>query len=118
MTTEIRAAGYCPMGCGQTLVAHWGTFTPAVLHCTGRTCPRPTAAGEILLDGETDHIVMIDNDGHTIRHPLRERLDDTLLTCDLHNIIARGGMSELRGRYRVIANPAGYAWDRIDGDIP
>jgi hypothetical protein len=44
--------------------------------------PRPGAASEILADRKTEHIVEITNSGWAIRHPLAERLDDALMTCE------------------------------------
>ncbi|WP_435582892.1 DUF6085 family protein [Amycolatopsis thermoflava] len=76
--------GYCPMGCGRTLfVADGGFITCSFVHC-----PRPDAAADILADSETEHTVQFDADGFTVRHPLRERLDDELMSCKLHAVCA------------------------------
>ena len=68
--------GHCPMGCGELLHLRHGTVT-----CKSAYCPRPDAAAEILADGEVHHVVTLGEVDFTVRHPLRERLDDALLDC-------------------------------------
>lgn len=105
----VSVAGYCPMGCGQTLfVGGAGCVT-----CSYIGCPRPSAVDELLADGETEHIVTIREDGFTVQHPLRERLDDDLHECELHQELQAGGCMpawEL-GRYRVHVLDDGRRWD-------
>lgn len=89
--------GYCPMGCGQTLVIHDGCVT-----CQSPECPRPSAVAEILADSETDHIAEIEENHFTLLHPLRERLDHGVLECFVYNRLHT--LSEPpwpNGRYRV-----------------
>jgi hypothetical protein len=69
--------------------------------CCWPDCPRPTAAHEILADRETEHIVDLGTEGFTLRHPLRERLDDALMDCDVHARLAAGGPPASTGRFRV-----------------
>jgi hypothetical protein len=108
MTT--KTAGHCPMGCGQTLFAGAGGH----ITCSHIGCKRPTAVDELLHDRETEHIVEIGQTGFTIRHPLRERLDDALMECKLHErIAALSGPPARPGRYRVTANTGQFpegAW--------
>lgn len=92
---------YCPMGCGQTLMV--GPVTRE-LFCFAVDCPRPTAAAQILADPETDHIATVTADEFTLRHPLRERLDDALLHCDVHRWLSRGAPNE-PGRWRIRTDP-------------
>lgn len=112
-----RITGYCPMGCGQTL------FIGASGHptCSLIGCPRPTAAGELLADRETDHVVVFDATTFTVRHPLRERLDDALLTCDLHTYIAGlDGPPVHPGRYRaswITAAGGRWVWPALPVDV-
>lgn len=93
-------AGYCPMGCGQTLTrrAHDG----AIL-CGNPGCARPDAVDTIVGEQETEHIVQFDPVGFTIRHPLRERLDDDLMQCELHRYCSRldGPPRDGTGRYQA-----------------
>lgn len=99
--TEID--GYCPMGCGQTLFVASGH-----IHCSLSDCPRPAAVAEILADRETEHTVMFSRTAFTVRHPLRERLDDQLMECQLHeHIAALDGPPVEPGRYRVFAEDMG-----------
>lgn len=79
-----RVAGYCPMGCGQTLMLGEGGFVT----CSLLACPDPSAVATILDDGETEHVVKFERSTFTVRHPLRERLGDRLMACELHNEIA------------------------------
>lgn len=95
--------GYCPMGCGRTLFlslpnkAGRGGVT-----CSLIGCPRPTAVDELLADRETEHIAVLDEDGHSIQHPLRERLDGELFRCELFTWLGElSGPPRELGRYRV-----------------
>lgn len=89
--------GYCPLGCGQTLFVGDGGYVT----CSYSECPRPDAASDILLDPETEHVVTLASEGFTVKHPLRERLDDALLDCMLHETIQHGGPPAAPGIYRV-----------------
>jgi hypothetical protein len=90
--------GYCPMGCGETLFRASGGY----ITCSWIGCPRPDAASDILHDQETDHTVEFREDSFTLRHPLRERLDDELTACGLHAYIAsQDGPPPQLGTYRV-----------------
>lgn len=105
--TAVR--GYCPMGCGETL----NRIDQQVI-CTADECPRPTAAKEILSDTETEHVVEFTMTGFTIRHPLRERLDDGLLRCELHRYLAAlDGPPQVQGRYRSGRSASGWAFERL-----
>jgi hypothetical protein len=103
-----RVVGYCPMGCGQTLLLGADGY----LVCSLIGCPRPTAVGELLADRETDHVVDFGESAFTVRHPLRERLDDALMTCELHLYIAGLDGPPVRpGRYRAsLITAAGGRW--------
>ncbi len=65
---------------------------------------------QTIINQETDHIVYLSEDGISIKHPLRERLNgDDLAKCDLHQYIAYRALPYEDGTYRVI-------WDGIDQD--
>ncbi len=108
--TNPEVAGYCPMGCGRTLfLADGGCVT-----CSFLQCPDRTAADTILDDPETEHIVELGPEEFTVRHPLRERLRDELMRCDLHrSITAWAGPQHQVGQYRVTRSRGdGYtAWN-------
>jgi hypothetical protein len=92
------------MGCGPTL------FLGAGGHVTCRylECPEPTAVGDILADRETEHVVEFGEAAFTVRHPLRERLRDELLQCQLHTFIADLAGPPVRpGRYRATVRSGG-----------
>lgn len=97
----VRVVGYCPE-CGQEKL---GVLFNEV-RCMSPLCPRPTAAAEILSDPEVAHILDHGPDGFTIRHPMKERLDDRLMECQLHNRMQIFGKADLAsgvlpaGRYR------------------
>lgn len=100
----IIVAGYCPMGCGQTLFLGAGGHVT----CSLIGCPRPTAVDELLHDQEIEHLVKFGEDTFTVRHPLHERLDDALMTCSLHTYIAGlDGLPMRPGRYRARRWPDG-----------
>ena len=86
------------MGCGRTLfLADGGYITCSYLHC-----PRRDAVADILADRESEHIVAFGETEFTVRHPLRERLDDALMDCDLHkDIAAMDGPPVRPGTYRA-----------------
>lgn len=114
----VHLDGFCPMGCGPTLVI--GIANP-IAHDAGRvvcdsvSCPRPSAASEVLADQETEHVVTMALDGFTLRHPLRERLDDALLSCTLHLRLNRGYPSDVApGLYRVTSHGGTWTWERVE----
>lgn len=112
-------AGYCPMGCGRTLFVGEGGYVT----CSLIGCPRPDAVADILADRETEHVVKFDADTFTVRHPLRERLDDALMTCDLHEYIAGLPGPPIRpGQYRArttIDTTRPWSWELIkDHPLP
>jgi hypothetical protein len=93
-----RVQGYCPMGCGQTLFLGTGGHVT----CSYIPCPDPTAADTILDDREHEHVVDLGEQTFTVRHPLRERVGDQILDCQLHNYLAElGGPPRRPGRYRA-----------------
>jgi len=104
--TDVQ--GFCPMGCGQTLSAMDGGH----ITCRHIDCPHPTAVDEILADRETEHLVVFSESAFTVRHPLRERLDDALMECQLHEHIAGlSGPPTAPGRYRALAEgPDEWSW--------
>jgi hypothetical protein len=106
LASRNPVAGNCPMGCGATLVLAGST-----LACAIATCPRPTAAAELLADVETEHIVDLKKVTFTVRHPLRERLDDALMRCDLDYQISQSARApHPPGLYRVTAAAGGWHW--------
>lgn len=99
--------GYCPMGCGQTLFRASGGY----ITCRYLECPRPDAMSSILEDQEHEHLVTFDEKGFTVRHPLRERLDEQLMSCDLHRFCADlSGPPAQLGTYRVSLGPDKRLW--------
>ncbi|MDJ1137917.1 DUF6085 family protein [Streptomyces iconiensis] len=104
MSTSV--AGHCPMGCGETLMLGEG----GCVTCRKLNCPQPDAVTTLLDDSETEHLVEFRETGFTIRHPLRERLGDALMECELHEWCASFNRPPVApGRYRVSRLP--NAWD-------
>ena len=91
-----KVAGYCPMGCGETLFLGSGGYVT----CSLDVCPRPDAATDILRDAEVHHVVAVDDTGFAVQHPIRERLNGDLFRCSLLLNVARGPR-RATGRYRV-----------------
>lgn len=69
----------CPMGCGETLTLD----VDLRIICTDEQCPRPLAAGEILSSVEIHHVVHFTAAAWTARHPVKERLDGGLMSCQI-----------------------------------
>lgn len=86
------------MGCGETLY-QVGTR----IACDNAECPRPTAAMDVLSDPDLiDHMVDLSELGFSLKHPLRERLDNELNRCGLHEWLQGCEVSpQPQGRYRV-----------------
>lgn len=96
-------AGYCPMGCGETLFLGSG----GAITCSYMECPAPDAVHRILADPEHEHIARFDQAGFSLQHPLRERLDGALFDCRLHGEMrdfAEMPVPE-EGTYRVLEHP-------------
>lgn len=107
---SAKIAGGCPMGCGPTLfLANSGNVM-----CSRLECPRPTAVSEILDDRETEHLVTFDLSGFVVKHPLRERLDDALMACQLHDFIAGlDGQPIEPGLYRAVEDGDSWVWSPV-----
>lgn len=106
------------MGCRDGLILAEG----GRIWCGNLLCPVPDAAAQILDDAEAEHVVTFTADGFTIRHPLRERLDDALMRCELHAFLAGLGTPPFGpGRYRAkwqreADGPlqVGWDWEKLD----
>lgn len=107
-------AGFCPMGCGQTLQLVGYTVT-----CRAGGCPRPAAAAEILAEAETEHVVELGEHQFSVLHPLRERLDTALLVCPLADWVGRQAPADLpRGRFRARLLAEGIvSWEPLMGAV-
>lgn len=104
--SQSKVNGFCPMGCGQTL---W-TMSGDNIECIASDCPDPHAVAKILEDRETEHVVHFGRTVFTVRHPLRERLGDQLLRCELHNYCFNlDGPPVPPGSYRATGD--GDQWD-------
>lgn len=113
----IRIRGYCPMGCGQTLMAEEGRAENQVV-CWSGSCPEPLAVQRILEDPETEHVVQFSGGGFTILHPVRERLDNKLLACELHLFCMdfSGPPDGRGGTFRAMQEGEGWVLERTDGE--
>lgn len=97
----LLTQGFCPMGCGRTLVWKDGKIV-----CSSGHCPRSTAVHDLLTDSEPEHIVefpALSERVFIIRHPLRERVGDVFWACDLDEWLASlsGRPVPEPGRYRA-----------------
>lgn len=107
-TSTRNVAGNCPMGCGETLFVGSGGY----ITCSYVRCPRPDAVSVILGERETEHVVQLKQHDFSILHPLRERLDDELLRCDLHTyLIGLDGPPRQPGRYRARLVDGTWRWE-------
>lgn len=103
MTDASWVDGYCPMGCGRTLFLSLpGKDGRGGVTCSFVECPNPIVVDLLLADPETEHIVIIDVDTFNVQHPLRERIDGALFSCDLHTWLRDlDGPPHRPGRYRA-----------------
>lgn len=111
MSLHLEINGCCPMGCGRTLVA----YADGNIWCSRSECSRPDAVAQILDDGESEHIVTFGDVTFTVRHPLRERLDNDLMECELHEYIAGldGPPVDELGTYRAMPDGDTWFWERV-----
>lgn len=112
------AAAAAPVVRGRCPACGWvGLFIGDGGHitCSQVDCPNPSAADDILSDGETEHLVTFTDEGWTIRHPLRERIDDQLTKCALNDVCRDlSGPPPQLGTYRAVpGDDGGYSWTRI-----
>lgn len=114
----IRVHGFCPV-CGSGLRLVDDEDRPMwEVRCVNDACPRPRAAGEILADAETEHVVTLWPSNFLVRHPLRERLDNALDSCSLAAWLANEPEPPFElGRYRVTWRGVGHLapgeWERL-----
>lgn len=102
---SLNVQGFCPMGCGRTLYRNvYGRIS-----CAYSKCPEPLAVDTILSVAETEHIVTLTANDYTIKHPLRERLGDALLTCGLGSWLNSFAKPPNKpGTYRAVAQQVDY----------
>lgn len=106
---ENVVQGFCPMGCGQTLYRS----EAGRVWCDNVDCTDDAAVHRLLEDQETEHIVRIGTGGFTIRHPLRERVNDELIRCTLTEHIRWVGHDHMSpGDYRA-THDKDAGWDLV-----
>ncbi|MFJ4828439.1 DUF6085 family protein [Streptomyces sp. NPDC088747] len=112
-TSTRDVQGHCP-GCGGTSLY---VGSRGLLHCPLGGCPRSDAAHVILADGETEHVVKLNADGWIVRHPLRERIGDALMTCTLNTYLWEVDQPEELGTFRARREDNGggevWSWERV-----
>jgi hypothetical protein len=116
MSENPRIAGFCP-ACGHKSLRLTVVDGAGYITCSRLECPEPDLVTDLLDDRETEHVVTIAEEGWTIRHPLRELVDDRLMCCGLHRhvaSIAGVGPPVVPGRYRVSRDDETWSWSRID----
>lgn len=119
MTNSVHVEGYCPECGSDSLEVDLPGFdlVSSPVHCMAPGCPRPDAAHIILQDAQTEHVVTFTGDGFTLRHPVRERINDDLLRCPVHRWISDHDPGLSPGRYRVIVDGPG-SWVTYEGMEP
>jgi hypothetical protein len=125
--SDFEVRGHCP-ACGQQYL----TVSANELTCLATGCPAPDTAHKLLQDSETEHLVKFHGEGFfTVQHPLRERVDGSLLLCDIHNVVTELIDMDMAptemGVRRLVATPAVYLpggpdqepdweWQEVDDD--
>lgn len=94
-----KVAGYCPMGCGQTLfLGDLGGVT-----CSDLQCPRPDVVHTLLCNPEHEHRLVIADGKAIVKHPLRERADDELFDCPALDLAQQEpDLEEGEYRFRIV----------------
>jgi hypothetical protein len=103
----MKISGYCPMGCGPTLVTE--TVGRRIdVRCGNAECEDPWRITKVMNEPEAAHVVEFSESGFTVQHPLRERDRAELFDCGLHAELneALDGPPVPPGRYRVIRHQA------------
>lgn len=103
--------GYCPAcGLGSLVLGDDNRIV-----CVTADCSRRDAVDKILDEGETEHIVRFEERAFSVKHPLRERVEDDLFTCTLHTYLASLPVRpvETSGVYRVVPVEDGFAYARL-----
>lgn len=90
--------GRCPMGCGETLVLN----DLAKVVCVNPDCPDAEMLDKVISHEALDkHVVILDDEGFSIQHPLSERLTD-MTECDVHKAMQeQDGPPAPDGRYYI-----------------
>lgn len=123
----MKLCGHCPV-CGESELVTQDLSTPdglvAYVWCDNKFCARQNAVNEILSDPETEHIVTLTDDGWSMKHPLRERLDDELLDClvarKIRQAFELGGPVPEPGTYRVVPSTNDrepWEWEKYGVDV-
>lgn len=104
------------MGCGP----HLHVMSGGMIMCLAPGCPDPGAVTGIISDAETEHIVVYKGGTYIVRHPLRERIGDALVECDLAAAVFRlSDHPQEDGRYRMrFDEDDRLVRERIEGQPP
>lgn len=106
----IYISGLCPMGCGDTLLVN----DEYRISCYGSQCPRPSAADEILSEPTAGHIMETNIFRYDLIHPLRERLDQQLLQCELSRYLDTLESTPVSpGRYQVTGSGTDWHYESL-----
>jgi hypothetical protein len=110
---SIRVHGYCPMGCGESLLVD----PDGRVVCCAADCPRSDAVAVLLAEVEAEHLVLVEQDGYTVQHPLRERLEGALFRCSVFAEASEGARQRRAepGTYRVQHGPGeALYWEYLE----
>lgn len=111
LTGHPRVSGYCPMGCGQTLMLGYdGRVT-----CSRFDCEDPTSVDMLLSDADLTgawHVVRLGATRFDMQHPMRELLsaDGDLFHCEVYAYVSSlPGPPLAPGLYRLHQDASGLA---------
>lgn len=106
----INLTSRCPRGCPPGTLA---AFENGDILCEYAECPDPRTVMKLLADTETAHIVQLELESFSARHPLYERVETSTLNCGLVEWLTRAaGPPVPPGRYRVTpSSEGGYIWN-------
>lgn len=101
--TKLKVNGVCP-ACGSESLypAAVGKTVYRDIMCSNADCPDPSAASKILSESEIHHTVLINDKSFSLKHPLRERIGNELLSCPVYKMLTSlDGPPAQTGTYRV-----------------
>lgn len=72
------------------------------LVCGNGSCPDRLAAHKLLHEPERDHVATVEDGRFNLKHPLRERINDDLLSCSIHARLSKlRALPSTSGAYRI-----------------
>lgn len=102
------------MGCGETMI-----YTNASIACSVEDCSNPNAVQAVLAEEQHEHRVTFRSGWWIAQHPLRERVDGSLVDCSLNGWLHASSVDgdlPHEGEFRAIMT--NDEWSCVDIEQP